>query len=49
MDRWRAAEREYDEWTRRPVREKTTLSERFVNGVGKPPARGNKKPDGPKL
>ena len=48
MDRWRAAEREYEEWTRRPVREKTTLSERFVNSVGKPPAR-NKKPDGPKL
>ena len=42
LRRWRAAEREYEEWTRRPLREKSTLSERFINSVGPPPARANK-------
>ena len=41
LRRWRAAEREYEEWTRRPLREKSTLSERFINSVGPPPARAN--------
>ncbi|KAK7754446.1 hypothetical protein SLS62_003466 [Diatrype stigma] len=40
MQRWRDAERAYEEWTRKPFREKTTLSQRFMDSVGRPPVRG---------
>lgn len=48
MQRWREGERKYEEWTRRPFREKTTLSRRFMDSVGRPPVRGggNKKKAG---
>ncbi len=45
MRRWRAAEREYEEWTKRPIRERTTMSREFMDHVGPPPTR-NKKPEG---
>ncbi|KAI0839844.1 putative toxin biosynthesis protein [Hypoxylon sp. FL0890] len=41
MRRWREKEREYEEWVKLPVREKTTLSEKFLDNVGRPPARKN--------
>ncbi|RYP71896.1 hypothetical protein DL770_008051 [Monosporascus sp. CRB-9-2] len=42
MQRWREAERQYEEWTKLPMREKTTMSERFMNNVGRPPVRNKK-------
>lgn len=47
MQRWRAAEREYEEWTKLPVREKTTLSQRFMDSVGRPPVKSKKPGEGP--
>ncbi|KAI1764947.1 putative toxin biosynthesis protein [Hypoxylon sp. FL1150] len=41
MNRWRAGEREYVEWTKLPLKEKTTLSETFLGNIGRP-ARRNK-------
>ncbi|KAI6088609.1 putative toxin biosynthesis protein [Hypoxylon rubiginosum] len=41
MDRWREREREYEEWAKLPLREKTTLSAKFLDNVGRP-ARRNK-------
>ncbi|KAI1100614.1 putative toxin biosynthesis protein [Jackrogersella minutella] len=46
MARWREQEREYEEWTKLPVREKTMLSEKFLDNVGRPPARKKKSPAG---
>ncbi|KAI4871049.1 putative toxin biosynthesis protein [Hypoxylon rubiginosum] len=42
MARWREGEREYEEWTKLPLREKTTLSDKFLDNVGRPPSKGNK-------
>ncbi|RYP64082.1 hypothetical protein DL771_008941 [Monosporascus sp. 5C6A] len=42
MQRWREAERQYEEWTKLPMREKTTMSEKFMDNVGRPPARNKK-------
>ncbi|KAI1380309.1 putative toxin biosynthesis protein [Hypoxylon crocopeplum] len=39
MKRWREKEREYEEWTKLPVREKTTLSEKYLDNVGRPPPK----------
>ncbi|KAI2784372.1 putative toxin biosynthesis protein [Daldinia loculata] len=39
MVRWREKEREYEEWVKLPVKEKTTLSEKFLDNVGRPPPR----------
>ncbi|KAI0386561.1 alpha/beta-hydrolase [Hypomontagnella monticulosa] len=39
MKRWREQEREYEEWTKLPVKEKTTLSSKFLDNVGRPPPR----------
>ncbi|OTB14507.1 hypothetical protein K445DRAFT_12762 [Daldinia sp. EC12] len=39
MVRWRDMEREYEEWVKLPVKEKTTLSEKFLDNVGRPPPR----------
>ncbi|KAI0899168.1 putative toxin biosynthesis protein [Annulohypoxylon nitens] len=42
MRRWREQEREYEEWTKLPVRGRTTLSEKFLDNVGRPkPRKGN--------
>ncbi|KAI1805327.1 putative toxin biosynthesis protein [Daldinia bambusicola] len=39
MARWREEEREYEEWVKLPAKEKTTLSEKFLDNVGRPPPR----------
>ncbi|KAI0169348.1 putative toxin biosynthesis protein [Hypoxylon sp. FL1284] len=39
MARWRAAQRAYEDWARRPLRDKTTLSPEFLDRVGRPPSR----------
>ncbi|KAI1504660.1 putative toxin biosynthesis protein [Biscogniauxia marginata] len=44
MARWREKEREYEEWARRPMREKTTLSREYIEKVGPPPTRAKKGP-----
>ncbi|CAJ2505265.1 Uu.00g126590.m01.CDS01 [Anthostomella pinea] len=46
MERWRGFEREYDDWVRLPMREKSTLSEEVMEKVGRPPARRPKKAKG---
>ncbi|RYP75445.1 hypothetical protein DL771_002330 [Monosporascus sp. 5C6A] len=43
MQRFRAGQREYEEWTRQPMREKTTMSWGFLEAVGRPPGVGGKK------
>ncbi|XXG95957.1 hypothetical protein Hte_002233 [Hypoxylon texense] len=40
--RWREQEREYEEWTKLPPREKVTLSAKFLDNVGRPPSKKNK-------
>ncbi|KAI8965066.1 putative toxin biosynthesis protein [Daldinia sp. FL1419] len=42
MVRWREKEREYEEWVKLPVKEKTTLSDKFLNNIGRPPPRKTK-------
>jgi pimeloyl-ACP methyl ester carboxylesterase len=42
MKRWWAEEREYEAWTKGSFREKTTMSEEFLDRVGRPPARKKK-------
>ncbi|KAI1777059.1 putative toxin biosynthesis protein [Hypoxylon cercidicola] len=42
MERWRQQERKYEEWTRLPPREKTTLSDEFLDHIGRPPMKRNK-------
>ncbi|KAI5866200.1 alpha/beta-hydrolase [Durotheca rogersii] len=39
LRRWRVDERAYRAWARRPLREKTTLTDRFLDNVGRPPPR----------
>ncbi|KAI2628848.1 alpha/beta-hydrolase [Hypoxylon sp. NC1633] len=39
MSRWREKQRQYEEWTKLPVRKKTTLSEEYLDNVGRPPPR----------
>ncbi|KAL7622298.1 hypothetical protein AAE478_007802 [Parahypoxylon ruwenzoriense] len=41
MRRWRRLERGYEEWVKLSVREKTTLSDRFLDNVGRPPSKRN--------
>ncbi|KAI0421664.1 Alpha/beta hydrolase family-domain-containing protein [Xylaria grammica] len=48
MARWREEQAEYEAWTRLPMREKTTLSQEFMDKVGRPKPRP-KKPAEPKL
>ncbi|KAI8635644.1 Alpha/beta hydrolase family-domain-containing protein [Xylariaceae sp. FL1651] len=43
LARWRAEQAEYEAWTRLPAREKTTLSQEFMDKVGRPQARPRKK------
>ncbi|KAI1304031.1 Alpha/beta hydrolase family-domain-containing protein [Xylaria venustula] len=42
MARWRSEQAEYEAWTKLPMREKTTLSQEFVDKVGRPKARSKK-------
>ncbi|GAP82435.2 putative toxin biosynthesis protein [Rosellinia necatrix] len=46
--RWRREQAEYDAWARLPMRQKTTLSQEFIDKVGRPKARPKKVTD-PKL
>ncbi|KAI0112432.1 Alpha/beta hydrolase family-domain-containing protein [Nemania sp. FL0031] len=42
MARWRDEQREYEAWTRLPMREKMTMSQEFVDKVGRGKPRRNK-------
>ncbi|KAI1356142.1 Alpha/beta hydrolase family-domain-containing protein [Xylaria sp. FL0043] len=42
MARWRQEQAEYEAWTRLPMREKSTLSQEFMDKVGRPKARPKK-------
>ncbi|KAI1369986.1 Alpha/beta hydrolase family-domain-containing protein [Xylaria arbuscula] len=42
LARWREEEAEYESWTKLPVREKTTMSEEFMDRVGRPKPRPKK-------
>ncbi|KAI0541961.1 Alpha/beta hydrolase family-domain-containing protein [Xylaria digitata] len=48
MARWRVEQAEYQAWTRLPLREKMTLSQEFIDKVGRPKGR-SKKPTESKL
>ncbi|TGJ88242.1 hypothetical protein E0Z10_g584 [Xylaria hypoxylon] len=48
MARWREEQAEYEAWTRLPMREKMTLSQEFMDKVGRPKARPKKATE-PKL
>ncbi|KAI1074187.1 putative toxin biosynthesis protein [Whalleya microplaca] len=50
MKRWRGKEREYEEWTKLSLQEKSTLSEKWLDMIGRPPPRkGSKESTGSKL
>ncbi|KAI0876756.1 Alpha/beta hydrolase family-domain-containing protein [Hypoxylon argillaceum] len=49
MARWRDEQAEYEAWTRLPMRQKMTLSQEFIDKVGRPKARQKTKPDESKL
>lgn len=42
MARWREEEAEYEAWTKLPLREKMTLSQEFIDRVGRPESRPKK-------
>lgn len=42
MERWWAAEREYEEWTKTPKADKLTISEEYKTRMGKPERPGKK-------
>jgi hypothetical protein len=42
LARWRNEQAEYEAWTRLPMRQKTTLTQEFIDKVGRPKARPKK-------
>lgn len=42
LDRWWVEEREYEEWTRKPLAEKSTISEEYKKYAGRPDRSGGK-------
>ncbi|KAI1402673.1 putative toxin biosynthesis protein [Hypoxylon fuscum] len=48
MRRWREQEREYEEWTKLSAREKTTLSPKSLEEIGRLPGRRNAPEAGPR-
>lgn len=49
MVRWRREQAEYEAWTRLPMREKSTLSQEFIDKVGRPKPKAKKAAAEPKL
>ncbi|KAK4093159.1 hypothetical protein Purlil1_2316 [Purpureocillium lilacinum] len=49
LDRWWAEEKEYDEWTKKPLAERTTVSDEYRRYLGVQDSNGAKIPPKPKI
>jgi len=49
LDRWWAEEKEYDQWTKKPLAERTTVSDEYRRYLGVQDSNGAKIPPKPKI